>query len=115
MPCRPVPLLTPNLHTKLLDFRGCDSSKIFNLRGEILMSTGNNPESLSQRILVGIILVGRLGVLTCALLPFLRTCRAVRPRPLSVSENSSNDDTHNHIMIITINRQHIYIYIYIDI
>ena len=31
------------------------------LRGGILMSTGNLPESLSQRILAGVILVGRLG------------------------------------------------------
>ena len=32
------------------------------LRGGILISIGNSPEMLSQAILVGIILVGRLGV-----------------------------------------------------
>ena len=43
-----------NLRTKISDFRGFDSS-----RGEILMPMGNFPEMLSQRIFVGIILVGR--------------------------------------------------------
>ena len=54
---------TANLRAKILDFRGFDSSRILILRGGILMSIGNVPESLSQRILVGIILVGRLGVM----------------------------------------------------
>ena len=49
-----------NLRTKILDFRRFDSSIISNVRGGILMSTGNSPESLSQGIL-GIIL-GRWGV-----------------------------------------------------
>ena len=53
---------TANLHTKILDFRGFDSSAILILRGGILRSIGSFPESLSQRILVGIISVGRLGV-----------------------------------------------------
>ena len=53
---------TANLGTKILDFRGLDSSRILILRGDILMSIGNIPEVLSQRILAGIILVGRLGV-----------------------------------------------------
>ena len=51
-----------NLPTKILDFGGFDSSITFILRGGILMSIGNSPESLSQGILIGIILVGRLGV-----------------------------------------------------
>ena len=50
-----------SLRTKILDFRGFDSGIILNLRGIILMSIRNFPESLSQAILVGIILVGRLG------------------------------------------------------
>ena len=50
-----------NLRTKILDFRG-NSSRIIILRGGIVMSTGNFLESLRQRILVGIVLVGRLGV-----------------------------------------------------
>ena len=53
---------TANLRTKILDFRGFDSSRILILRGRIFMSMGNFPDVLSQRILVGIILVGRLGV-----------------------------------------------------
>ena len=53
---------TSNLRTFVMDFRGFDSSIIFNLRGGIPRPIGNFPESLSQAILVGIILVGRLGV-----------------------------------------------------
>ena len=45
-----------------MDFRGFDSSVILILRGGILRPIGNLPESLSQAILVGIMLVGRLGV-----------------------------------------------------
>ena len=57
-----VKALTANLRTKTLGFRGFDSSTILILRGGILMSIGFFLESLSQAILVGIILVGRLGV-----------------------------------------------------
>ena len=53
---------TANLRTTILDFRRFDSSSIVSSRGDIFMSIGNFPESLSQAILVGIILVGRLGV-----------------------------------------------------
>ena len=45
---------TANLCTKILDFRGFGSSRILILRGGALMSKRNSPESLSQRILVGI-------------------------------------------------------------
>ena len=38
---------TVDLRTKILDFRGFDSSRILVLRGGILMSTGNFPESLT--------------------------------------------------------------------
>ena len=49
---------------RYLDFRGFDSSIVLILRGGNLMSTENFLESLSQQILVRIILVvGRLGVL----------------------------------------------------
>ena len=57
---------TANLRTEILDFGGFDSSRVLTPRGGILMSIGNFPESLSRRILAGIILVGRLGVLTAA-------------------------------------------------
>ena len=39
-----------------------DSSRILVLRGGVLRPIGNFRESLSQAILVGIIIVGRLGV-----------------------------------------------------
>ena len=50
---------TAHLCTKILDFRGFDSSIILVSRGGILMSTGNLLESLGQAILVGMILVGK--------------------------------------------------------
>ena len=57
-----LPSLTANLHTKIPVFRGFDSNIILILRAWILMSIGNFPESLSQAILAGRFLVGRLGV-----------------------------------------------------
>ena len=53
---------TVNLRTKILDFRGLDPSIILIIKGGILMSIGDFPESWSQAILAGIMLVGRLGV-----------------------------------------------------
>ena len=50
-----------DLRTNMMDFRGFDSSKILIIRVGILMPTGNFPEDLSQAILVGIMLVGRMG------------------------------------------------------
>ena len=55
---------TPNLRTNIMDFRGFDSSMIIILRGGILMPIGDFLEDLSQAILVGIMLVGRLGVVS---------------------------------------------------
>ena len=46
--------ITPSPPTKSFDFGGFDSSIILISMGEILMSTGNFLESLSQAILVGI-------------------------------------------------------------
>ena len=43
-------------------FRGFDSSIIFILRGGIPRPMGDFPECLSQAMLVGVMLVGRLGV-----------------------------------------------------
>ena len=56
--------VTANLRTSttILDFRGFDSSEILILRSGILAPIGDFPESLSQAILVGIVLVGRLCV-----------------------------------------------------
>ena len=53
---------TANLRTKIIDFRGFDSSIIIISRAGFLMSIVNFLEVLSQRILAGVILVGRLGV-----------------------------------------------------
>ena len=53
---------TANLPAKILNFGGSYSGRILILRGAILTSIGDLPESLSQAILVGIILVGRFGV-----------------------------------------------------
>ena len=57
-------LHTANLPTSIMDFRGFYSSIILMLRGGLIMSIGDFPESLSQAILVGIMVVGRLGVQT---------------------------------------------------
>ena len=51
-----------NLCTEILDFRVLDSGRMLFLRGGIFMYMGNLPDFLSQRILTGIIFVGRLGV-----------------------------------------------------
>ena len=58
---------TANLRTstKILDFRGFGPSRILISRGGIPRPTGNSRETLSQGILVGMILVGRLGVRWC--------------------------------------------------
>ena len=52
---------TANLRTKIPDFSVFDSSIILIVQGGILMTIGKLPESLSQAILAGVILVGRLG------------------------------------------------------
>ena len=57
-----VAAATANLRTKIMDFRGFYSSIILMLRGGILMSIGNFLVTLSQAILVGIMLAGRSGV-----------------------------------------------------
>ena len=59
---------TANLRTNIMDFKGFDSSIILILWSGIPRPIGNFPESLSQAILVGVILVGRLGVPACIFL-----------------------------------------------
>ena len=75
---------TANLHTKIVDFRGFDSSIILILRCDIFMSIEISPEMLSQQILVGIILVGRLGAALAPLqvCPRRRAIREVRGPPV---------------------------------
>ena len=53
---------TANFPTNIMDFRRFDSSIILIIRGGILTSIGDSPESLSRAMLVGVILIGRLGV-----------------------------------------------------
>ena len=65
------PLSTANFRTYIMEFRGFDSSIILILRGGILMSRSDILESLSQAILVGIMLEGRLGVIQIMLLLIL--------------------------------------------
>ena len=52
---------TPNLPTNIVDFRGVDSSIMLFLRGGISRPIENSAESLSQAMLAGTMLVGRLG------------------------------------------------------
>ena len=54
--------VTLNLPTNIVDLGGFDSSIMSFFRGWILMSIGIFPESLSQAMLVGVMLVGRSGV-----------------------------------------------------
>ena len=54
---------TPNLPTNIVGFRGFDSSIILISRGGIPRPIGDFPESVSRVMLVGTMLVGRLGVL----------------------------------------------------
>ena len=54
--------ITANFRTNIMDFRGFDSSIVLTERGEIPKPIGNLSESLSQAILAGTILAGRLGV-----------------------------------------------------
>ena len=48
-----------------MDFRGFDSNMILIERVGIPRPIGDFPESLSQAMLVGVMLVGRLGIPTC--------------------------------------------------
>ena len=51
----------PVLRANIVDFGGFDSSIALVLRGELLMSMGNFPESLTRAMLVGVMLVRGLG------------------------------------------------------
>ena len=61
----PPAMCTPNLCTNIMELRRFDSSKILISRCAIPRPIGNVPESLSQAILVGIMLVGKLCVALC--------------------------------------------------
>ena len=74
----PAPLATADLPTNIMDFRGFYSSIILILRAGIPRPTGDFPESLSQAMLVGVMLVGRLSVRQAA------TVKHPRPAPLNL-------------------------------
>ena len=57
-----IDITAANLPTNIVHFRGFDSIMILILRAGIPRPIGNFLESSSQEMLVGIMLVGRLGV-----------------------------------------------------
>ena len=81
---------TDSLRNKTLDFREFDSSRILMLRGGIIMSIGIFRELVSQEVLVGIILVGKLGVLfspsPAAGLRAAQICLCTQKRSTSASD-----------------------------
>ena len=127
-----------NLRTKILAFRGFDASRILSWRVGIPKPIGNFPEDLSQAILVGIILVGRLGlsentskttigskISSCQTPVGLSTCsrfgRALRRRPRvgspqpqhyqEAAGSKGNPGVYIYIYICYIYIYNIYIYI----
>ena len=84
---------TANLRTNIVDFRGFDSSTIFIKRGGIPRPIGNFPESLSQAMLVGIMLVGRLGV-------FLGS--RSRRTALAITRSEAAGDYMNYIVLCNV-------------
>ena len=87
-----------------MDFGGFDSSIIIILRGGISRPTGNFPERLTKAMLVGIILVGRLGV-GCG----PRTCRPGSGRTRSpdggargYSHNNNDDNSNNKLTVLVV-------------
>ena len=77
---------TANLPTNIVDFGGFDSSIILFYRGGILMSIWNFRESLSRAMLVGTMLVGRLGVFASYPKPAEARETPQRPAPRSRQE-----------------------------
>ena len=53
---------TTNLRTNIMDFRGFDSSRVLISRGVIPRPIGDFVESVTQAMLVGVMLVGTLSV-----------------------------------------------------
>ena len=75
----------------IVDFRGFYSSIILILRVGILMSIGDFAESLCQAMLVGTMLVGRLGVLLLLLIIIMIIMIITR----TTTTTNNNDDEHN--------------------
>ena len=95
---------TANLLTNIVDFRGLDSSTILILRGGIPRPIGDFPESLSQSILVGTMLVGRSGVRSRRFRPRTSRLSSSTPRTTATSPPRSSR-----------RRYYVYVYIYIYI
>ena len=69
-PCHNIIASTPGSPTNIVGFGGFDSSTMLILRGGILMSIGDFPESSSQAMLVCVMLVGGLGVIAYDILHY---------------------------------------------
>ena len=109
---RPVSVLTLQIS------RWFDSSIILILRGGIPRPTGNFPESLSQAILVGIMLAGRLGLPACRTLmgPAARSGPGRRGSVITVCR--SRVSWRDLVVVryyILIHKMYIFVYIYIYI
>ena len=87
IPCRCSSGHTPNPPINIVDFTGFDSNIVLIEKGGILMSIGNLPESLSQAMLVGTILVGGLGVVTPESVN--STLLLVEPRPCTAAAETA--------------------------
>ena len=70
---RPTSHHTASLRSNIVHFRGVDSSIVLILGGGIPRPIEDFPESLSQAILAGILLVGRLGVTFSKVMLFYST------------------------------------------
>ena len=98
-----------DLRTNIMEFRGLDSSIILILRGGIPRPKGDFPESLSQAILVGIMLVGRLGVQVWQL--YIRVSRS-RRESASVVEPLPRQQRYIIVWYMILCYHYIYIYTY---
>ena len=98
-------MLTPNLPTNIVDFRGFDSSTILMLRDGILISIGEFPESLSRAMLVGVIReIGRIPNFT-VIVPVIANfivipCKIAQHRssPSSLEKCSTLNSDHNNLL-----------------
>ena len=111
-----VTVATANLCSKIMDVGGFELSRILILRGGIPRPIGKFPESLSQAILVGIVLVGRLGLRRGG---FLQRVREPGVRKLKISESqllgkfpADLGIIYDYIYIYMYTYIHTYIYIY---
>ena len=86
------PFRMANLRTKILDFRGFDSSRILILRGGIILSIGNSPEFSSRRILGVLLAQGDWAHPPMSAAPRLRTQPAAQPQPVAPPRPNPTED-----------------------